>query len=192
MYIVALNASHNKDGNTAFLLNTILSFCEKEGAECELLSVHDAVSSAKTPFCVSCQTPCQKACYKGTLLDEAFEKVSEADFVIFGSPVYFGSMTAQLKAFFDKTRAPRAQKAWLGKPMAAVSVGATKYGGQERTIDHIQSAALVSGMTVVGNGSELGMGHFGVSAQKPANEDEYAIKQCESMAKTIIKLIKKV
>lgn len=192
MYIVALNGSHIKDGNTAYLLNRILDFCRQEGAECELLSVHDAVLSAKTPFCVSCQNPCQKACYKGTLLDETFDKVTKADFVIFGSPVYFGSMSAQMKSFFDKTRAPRAQKAWLGKPMAAVSVGASKYGGQERTIEHIQSAALVSGMCVIGNGSELGMGHFGVSAQKPANEDEYAKKQCESLAKSIIKLIKKV
>ena len=192
MYIVALNGSHNKDGNTAFLLNRVLDFCRSEGAECELISVHDAVMSAKMPFCVACPGPCQKACYKGTLLDEAFQKVEKADFVLFGSPVYFGSMSAQMKAFFDKTRDPRARKAWLAKPMAAVSVGATKYGGQERTIDHIQSAALVSGMSILGNGSELGMGHFGVSAQKPANEDEYALKQCESLAKAIISRIKNV
>lgn len=192
MYIVALNGSHNKDGNTAYLLKEVLKHCTAGGAECELISVHDAINSAKIPFCVACQSPCEKACYKGTLLDEAFDKVAKADFVLFGSPVYFGSMSAQMKAFFDKTRAPRAAKAWLGKPMAAVSVGATKYGGQERTIDHIQSAALVSGMRILGNGSELGMGHFGVSAQKPAAEDAYAIKQCESLANAILAYLKEV
>lgn len=190
MYIAALNGSHNKEGNTAFLLNRILNFCAAEGAEVELISVHDAVSSAKTPFCVSCQSPCEKACYKNTLLDEAFNKVTKADFVIFGSPVYFGSMTAQMKSFFDKTRAVRAEKAWLGKPMAAVSVGATKYGGQERTIDHIHSCALVLGMNIFGNGSDMGMGHFGVSAQKPSCEDNYAIAQCESLANAIMKYLK--
>lgn len=192
MYIVALNGSHNKNGDTAYLLNTVLEECRKEGAECELISIHDAINSARIPFCTACQTPCQKACYKGTMLDETFDKVAHADFVIFGSPVYFGSMSAQMKAFFDKTRAQRSAKAWLGKPMAAVSVGATKYGGQERTIDHIQSAALVSGMQIIGNGSELGMGHFGVSAQKPAKDDEYANKQCISLAKAIINYLKKV
>lgn len=186
MYIVAVNGSHNKDGNTAFLLKKILAACEREGARTELLSAHDAVLSAKTPFCTACQSPCEKACYKGTLLDEAFEKIGKADFVIFGSPVYFGSMSAQLKAFFDKTRYARGNKSWLGKPMAAVSVGATKYGGQERTIDHIHSCALVSGMTVFGNGSEMSMGHFGVSAHRPADKDEYAAVQCESLAKAII------
>lgn len=190
MYIVALNGSHNNDGNTAYLLNEILGHCKEAGAETELVSVHDAVNAAKTPFCVSCTSPCTKACYEGTLLEEAFEKVKRADFVIFGSPVYFGSMSAQLKAFFDKTRAVRAEKAWLGKPMAAVTVGATKYGGQERTLEAIHSCALVLGMTIVGNSSRYCAGHFGVSAQRPAAEDEYAKGACKALAERIIETIK--
>lgn len=184
MYILAINGSPNKDGNTAFLLKEVLKHCE--GSETEIINLQEAITSAKVPFCVSCSNPCDKRCYKGTLLETVFEKVDRADFVIFGSPVYFGSMSAQLKVFFDKTRAIRGEKRWLGKPMAAVSVGASKFGGQERTIDHIQSCCLVHGMNIFGNGSELVMGHFGVSAQRPAMEDENAIKQCESLAKTIM------
>lgn len=184
MYILAINGSPNKDGNTAFLLKEILSHCK--GCETEIISAGEVVNSAKMPFCVSCSSPCDKRCYKGTMLEDAFKKVERADFVIFGSPVYFGSMTAQLKAFFDKTRAIRGEKAWLYKPMAAVSVGASKYGGQERTVDHIHASALIHGMEVVGNSSEMQMGHFGVSAHKPAENDEYAIKQCESLASAII------
>ncbi len=186
MYILALNGSHNNEGNTAFLLNEVLKYLKEKDVECEIASVHEAITDAKTPFCVSCQSPCEKVCYKGSKLEELFEKVSRADFVLIGSPVYFGSMSAQLKAFFDKTRFYRANKSWLGKPIAALSVGATKYGGQERTIDHIHSTCLVSGMTILGNGSNFGMGHFGVSAQKPADEDEYAISQCKSLANAII------
>ncbi len=184
MYILAINGSPNSDGNTSFLLKEVLSHCT--GAECELINLQEIMMSTKTPFCVSCSNPCNKSCYRGTALDEVFSKVKKADFVIFGSPVYFGSMSAQLKSFFDKTRAIRGEKAWLGKPMAAVSVGATKYGGQERTIDHIHACALVHGMQVIGNGSSIGMGHFGVSAHRPASEDEYAIKQCESLANAIM------
>ncbi len=186
MYIVAVSGSHNKNGNTAFLLGKVLEYCRERGAQTEIISAHDAILSARTPFCTCCQSPCEKVCYKGTLLDEAFDKIERADFVLFGSPVYFGSMTAQLKAFFDKTRYARSNKKWLGKPMAAISVGATKYGGQERTVDHIQSCALVSGMTVIGNGSTLGMGHFGVSAHREAANDEYALAQCKSLAEAII------
>ncbi len=185
MYIVALNGSHNKNGNTAFLLSEVTKHLEEKGAECEIISVHDAISGAKTPFCTCCQSPCEKVCYKDTKLEELFDKVTRADFVLIGSPVYFGSMSAQLKAMFDKTRFYRANKAWLGKPVAVLSVGASKYGGQERTIDHIHSTCLVSGMKIIGNGSELGMGHFGVSAQNPAKEDTYAVVQCKSLANAI-------
>lgn len=188
MKILALNGSHNNNGNTAYLLNKILSFFRKE--DTEIINIYEAVSDAKYPFCVNCSSPCSKACYRATKLEEAFDKVTEADFVIIGSPVYFGSMTAQLKAFFDKTRDVRGKKQWLGKPMAAVTVGASKYGGQERTLDDIHSCALVLGMNIIGNGSELGMGHFGVSAQKPAADDDYANKQCESLANAIKTVIK--
>ena len=190
MYIVGLNGSHNPAGNTAFLLNTVLGHCREAGAETELISVHDAILDCKHPFCVSCASPCPKVCYRGTKLEEAFEKVTKADFVLFGSPVYFGSMTAQLKAFFDKTRAVRAEKAWLGKPMAAAAVGASKYGGQEHTIEHIQACAFVSGMTVVGNSSGLSMGHFGLAAQKPAEEDAYALREAKSLADRIMAAVK--
>lgn len=186
MYVLALNGSHNKDGNTAFLLNEVLKHCEMSGAKTEIISVHEAVSDAKYPFCVNCATPCPKQCYSGTKLEEAFEKVKKADFVLFGSPVYFGSMSGQLKCFFDKTRAVRSNKEWLGKKCAAVTVGASKYGGQERTAEAIHSCALVSGMTVIGNSSVEGMGHFGLSAQRPANEDEYAAVQAKSLAARII------
>lgn len=188
MKILALNGSHDNNGDTAYLLNKILSFFRAE--DTETVNIYEIISDAKTPFCVNCSSPCSQACYKGTKLEETFQKVSEADFVIIGSPVYFGSMTAQLKAFFDKTRDVRAKKLWLGKPMAAVTVGASKYGGQERTLDDIHSCALVLGMNIIGNGSGLGMGHFGVSAQKPAIDDEYANKQCESLAYAIKDKIK--
>ena len=186
MYVLALNGSHNNGGNTAYLLNLILDYCKQMGAKTECENVYEAVSDAKFPFCVSCSSPCSAQCYSGTKLETLFDKVTEADFVLFGSPVYFGSMTGQLKCFFDKTRAMRAEKKWLDKKMAAVVVGASKYGGQEYTAEHIIACAQVSGMTVIGNSSESGMGHFGVLGQKPAAEDEYAKAQAKIMAERIM------
>ena len=186
MYVLALNGSHDNDGNTAFLLNEVLRYCKEKGARTEICNVYEAVSDAKYPFCVNCSTPCSRHSDKGTKLETLFDKVEQADFVLIGSPVYFGSMTGQLKCFFDKTRDARARKAWLGKPCAGITVGASKYGGQERTLEAIHSCALVSGMTLAGNSSEIGMGHFGLSAQKPACEDEYALAQAKSLAERIM------
>ena len=49
MYILALNGSHNNDGNTAFLLNEILRHCAEKGAETEICSGIKTVMTIKTP-----------------------------------------------------------------------------------------------------------------------------------------------
>lgn len=100
MKIIGVNGSVNKTGNTFYMLDRILKLCEKEGAQTELINAAQAVSDSKTPFCVCCSTPCTKVCYAGTQLEQAYQKIEEADAVIFGSPVYFGSMTAQPESVF--------------------------------------------------------------------------------------------
>lgn len=192
MYIVALNGSHNKDGNCGFLIDTILKDCKEMGAEVETINVHEAIMDAKTPFCTLCSAKCQGACYKGTKLEEAYEKIIKADAVIMASPVYFGNVSAQLKAFWDKSRAYRGEKAFIGKPIGFVTCGASRFGGQEETIRAMQTMALVQGMTVINSGcAEFDAGHLGVSAQRPAEQDEFAISRCHSMAIRIINEIKK-
>jgi multimeric flavodoxin WrbA len=187
MKIIGVNGSVNKTGNTFYMLDKILKLCEKEGAQTELINAAQAVSDSKTPFCVCCSTPCTKVCYAGTQLEQAYQKIEEADAVIFGSPVYFGSMTAQLKAFFDKTRDVRGRRAWVGIPAAAVSVGASKYGGQETTINAIQDCLFISGMTVFGSGwFETDGGQMGVGAHRPAETDEWAVGRLEALAKRAV------
>jgi multimeric flavodoxin WrbA len=115
--------------------------------------------------------------------------MKRAEVILFGSPVYFGGPTAQLKAFFDKSRYFRKEKAYLGKHAAVLTVGGSKYGGQETTVKAIQDCLLVQGMVIMGDGSsEFDAGHQGVCAHRPAAEDEFAIKRCKSLAKRILEL----
>lgn len=186
MKVIALNGSHNKDGNTAFMLKTVLLECEKNGIETELINVYDAVSSAKIPFCVCCSSPCNKTCYKDTMLDETFEKLRVCDAIVFGSPVYFGSMSGQLKCFFDKTRNVRANRYFHGKIGGVVTVGASEYGGQETTARAIQDAMFVDGMTIVGNASvEYGAGHIGACGRRDIRESETAILKAKGLGARI-------
>ncbi len=191
MYIVALNGSHNKTGSCQFLIDTIFNDCKNMGAEVETINVHEVITDAKTPFCTLCSAKCEGACYKGTKLEQAFEKMQKADALIMASPVYFGNVSAQLKALWDKSRAFRAKKSFVGKPIGFVTCGASRFGGQEETIRAMQTMALVQGMTVVNSGSaEYDAGHMGVCAQRPAEQDEFAISRCRSMAIRIINEIK--
>ena len=192
MLVVGLNGSPNRNGNTAFLLNELKEHIEELGGEFEIVDVQSAVLDCKHPFCMDCVDPCDQKCMKGTKLEEAYNKITKADAVIIASPVYFGTVSAQLKSFFDKSRYIRVQKKWVGKIGAAVTVGASKYGGQELTGNTIQSMLMVHGFDIVNDGfEEFDAGHFGVNAQKPANEDRYAIKRAKVLAHRIIDSIKK-
>ncbi|MCX7747264.1 MAG: flavodoxin family protein [Clostridia bacterium] len=189
MLIVGLNGSPNKTGSTKTLLNTVLEKAKSLGAETIMLEAGELLQSAKHPFCAACSNPCSGACYSGTKLEDAFELLRKADGIVFGSPVYFGNPSAQLKAFFDKTRKMRGEKAFYNKVASAVTVGASKYGGQETTIKAMHDIMLVHGMIIVADGfGEDDCGHHGACAQRPAENDENALKRAEIVAKRMVEV----
>jgi multimeric flavodoxin WrbA len=193
MYILAINGSPNRDGNTAFLLREVLDAALKEGVEGRIIDVMDAVKKQKMPFCVACSSPCKEACQdKDPGLKEACDSLEGAAAVVLGSPVYFGTVSAQLKALWDKTRAIRTRRSLVGKPAAAVSVGAARFGGQETTLKALHDMLLVQGMSIVGEGTDdADAGHQGVCAQKPAEEDSYAVERARILGRRLASEVKK-
>lgn len=80
--------------------------------------------------------------------------------IILASPVYMGSMTAQAKAFLDRTVLFRRNGFYLkNKIGGAIAVGGSRNGGQELTIRAIHNAMLIHDMIIVGDGSPTA--HFG-------------------------------
>ncbi len=190
MKIVALNGSHRNDGSSAFLLNRLKEKCEKNGFEMTILNTYEIMRDVKNPFCISCSSPCNGVCYKGTKLEKAFDEIDRCDLLVVCSPVYFGTVSAQLKAFFDKTKRPRAEKRWVGKLATAMAVGHSKYGGQENTVLALQSMLFTEGFVIFGDGCSYDAGHGGLCAQSPAEEDGYAIERVDILADKILQLWK--
>jgi multimeric flavodoxin WrbA len=191
MLLVGLNGSPNKEGNTKFLIEKVLKKAQSLGADTEIIEVGELMNSAKSAFCTVCSNPCSGACYRNTPLEKAFELISRADGIVFGSPVYFGTVSGQLKAFFDKSRALRGKKALYNKVAAGVTVANQKYGGQETTMKALHDIMLVHGMIIVADGhGEDDCGHHGVCAQRPAQQDEFAIKRAEILGKRIFQVCK--
>jgi multimeric flavodoxin WrbA len=180
VFIVAINGSPNKEGNTAFLLEQVLQSARDFGAKTEMLHSMDMLENLDEPFCTACSTPCAGICYQDSELEKAFEILAKADAIVVGSPVYFATVSAQLKAIFDKTRKLRAEKALAGKVGAGVAVGASRFGGQETTVRAIHDIMMVHGMTIVSDSSiSMTLGHHGVCAQKPAADDIDAIRSAK-------------
>jgi multimeric flavodoxin WrbA len=189
MFFVAINGSPNKDGNTAFLLKKGLEQLELMGAQTEIIHAGEVLRSMKVPFCTVCSASCKGACTQGTPMAEVLQSLREADGLLLGSPVYFGSVSGQLKAFWDKLRPLRGEKKLLNVVGGAVAVGASRFGGQEGTLRTIHEMMLVQGMTIIGGGQKVyDCGHYGVAAQRPATEDQHAQQRIIIMAKRLFEV----
>lgn len=190
MLIIGINGSPDSDGNTAFLLKRVLSTSETLGAQTQLLHAAALVGgTGGTPFCTVCSNPCNGACFKGTSLEAAYETIIRADALVLGSPVYFGTVSAQMKAFFDKSRKLRKINGLYNVVGAGVTVAASRYGGQETAIRALHDMMLVHGMIIVGDGfNEADCGHHGVCAQRPAAEDALAHARADILARRLVQV----
>ncbi len=188
MLIIGLNGSPNREGNTAFLLDTALKSAAELGAKTEIIFIQELLNKVKRPFCIACETPCRGLCYAGTELEVVLEKLASADGLLVGSPVYFGTVSAQLKSFWDKTRRLRGNKGLLNTVGGALTSGGGRFGGQETTLRAIHTMMFVQGMIIIGDSHEKSPGHHGASAAQPASDDLHAQKRAALMAKRMVEV----
>ncbi|KPL17059.1 MAG: flavodoxin [candidate division Zixibacteria bacterium SM23_81] len=83
-----------------------------------------------------------------------------SDGIIAGSPVYFGTMAAELKEVFDKYVGIRREME--DKIGAAFATSADPSGGKETTIFSIIQALLIYGMIIAGDPLDA-TGHYGIA-----------------------------
>ena len=175
MKILGISGSPNENGSNDKIIDTVLEIASKRGFETDRV----LLSKETVAPCTACG-----ACYEGdkcTIDDDMqaiYPKLVDADAIIVSSPVYFGTMTAQLKALFDRTVLLRRHGFKLSNKLgAAIAVGGSRNGGQEKTIQAIHDCMHVHGMIVTGDG-----GHFGGIARKPAESDEEGMKTVRDTA----------
>ncbi|MCB2362001.1 flavodoxin family protein [Clostridium estertheticum] len=112
MKVYAINGSPRKNKNTATLLQKALDGV-KEAAkdkkiETEIINLYD-LNYTGCKSCFACKRLGGKSYGKCAIKDdihEVLEKVSQADGLIFGSPIYFGNITGQLLSFLERLLFP--------------------------------------------------------------------------------------
>ncbi len=170
MKVLGINGSHRK-GSTFILLEE--AFKELEGFDTEIISLSDYVLE----YCKVCNA-CKRnggICIVKDGYEEIAQKMKEADAIVIGSPVYFGSITGMLKTLFDRSRTLRVNWELKDKVCAAIAVGATKHGGQEHTLQAIHAWALIHGMILVSDSDPTA--HFGCAAVAKQVDDEFEIDE---------------
>lgn len=102
VYILGINGSPRKYGNTFKLLSVTLKVAEKFNAKTEMIHLYDY----KIKPCIGCLSDIQEACQYPCVLDddiqEIYEKILEADGFIIATPVYWYSPSSQMKNFIDR------------------------------------------------------------------------------------------
>ena len=106
MKVYAINGSPRKNKNTATLLKKALEGVKASNpdAETEIINLYD-LNYTGCKSCFACKLIGGKSYGKCAVKDdlyEVLEKLSQADGIIFGSPIYLGTITAQLQGFFER------------------------------------------------------------------------------------------
>jgi NAD(P)H dehydrogenase (quinone) len=109
----------------------------------------------------------------------------KADGIILGSPTYYGTMAAEIKAFLD--RSVKYHGKLEGKVGAAFSSGGGIGGGVETAVLDMVKTLLIHGMIVQGDpwGSHYGV----VSIGKP---NVTVRKECRKLGEKVARLIKRL
>ena len=110
-----------------------------------------------------------------------------SDGIIAGSPVYFGTMAAEMKAVFDTFIGIR--KHMEGKVGAAFSTAGDPTGGKETTMFSIIQAMLIYGMIITGDPLDAS-GHYGVACV--GAPDQLAKENGAKLGKRVALLTKKM
>ncbi len=94
---------------------------------------------------------------------ELFDQLKNCRAIIFASPTYMGSASAQFKAFADATSELWAEQKWAGKIAAGITSGTGLNGDQSSTLQYFITLASQHGMLWVGLDTAHGHQNHGVN-----------------------------
>jgi len=125
MKILGLSCSPRKKGNTVILLEETLKGAAEHGAVTDLFSI----AGKDIRGCDSCYSCITKGeCHIQDDMQPLYDKLVEADGIVFGSPIYVYGMTAQAKAIIDRTFALNQPGKSLANKVGGVIVVAGSLG----------------------------------------------------------------
>ena len=155
MRILGVVGSPRKGGNTEILMREVLNVAHEAGCETQMF----LMCEKQVAPCDACET-CFEAgsCVVQDDMQELYSMLDGADGIIIGSPVYFGSVSAQTKAVMDRMFSLLRRRALKDKVAGALVV--TRRVGAIQARSLIYSFCMAQGMVLaggaIGYGREIG------------------------------------
>ena len=104
MKIMAFNGSPRKEWNTATLLTKALEGAASQGAATELIHLYD-LNFKGCISCFACKTIGGESYGRCAVKDEltpVLKEVETADALILGSPIYFSTVSGEMRSFMER------------------------------------------------------------------------------------------
>jgi multimeric flavodoxin WrbA len=146
MKILGINASpRGEKSQTLKLVRSVLDGAKSVGAETELIDI----CKLDIKFCNACQVCFRTGkCVQQDDFQALYDKILAADGMIWGSPNYFRSVTAQLKTLIDRMADAVHCQLFAGKYSCSVATaGGLKYG---EVTDYLNGLLMTFGSFVTG------------------------------------------
>ena len=151
MKVLAVNGSARKDGNTAILIQTVFEELHQAGIETEMVQLADQIIEP-CRACWACGG--RKNCvHERDPFRDIFDKVTQADGILLGSPVYMANMSANMQAFLERAAvvADMNCDAGLFRHKVGASVTAARRGGAVNAVDAMNHFFLSQSMFLAGS-----------------------------------------
>ena len=165
MKVVAFNGSPRTNGNTFQALAVVLDELEKNGISTKMVNLCDhEIHGCKA--CGACfKNKDRKCIMKDDKVNDYVELIAQCDGLIIGSPVYFGGLSSQTKAFIDRVGYVNRANGDLFKRKVGAAVAINRRAGALETFNTINNFFLIGQMIVPGSsywniGTALRQGEF--------------------------------
>ena len=182
MKVLLINGSPHKEGTTFAALSEVKTTLEAEGIEAEILHIGTGVKGCMV--CLGCKDG--GGCVVKDTVNEAAEKLREADGVIVGSPVYYASPNGSLIAFLDRlffsSKFDKTMK-------VGASVVVARRGGLTASFDVLNKYFAISGMPIA---TSTYWNQVHGSSGEDARLDEEGMQTMRNLARNMAFMVKSI
>jgi len=151
MKVIAINGSARKNGNTAFLIDTVFSELHSKNIETEVFNLSGHIIGG-CRACGACYKNKNNKCiFDDDPVNEIIEKIIKADGVILASPTYFADVSSEMKAVIDRVGYVARANGNLLKRKPCASIVAVRRAGAMRAFDSMNALFLIGEALIVGS-----------------------------------------
>ena len=190
MNVLGISGSLHSNGNTAYAVRYALDILQREGFTTRFISL----AGKDIRPCLGCfRCGETRQCHQEDDMPPILDALRWCHGLLLGSPVCFGLVSGPLKVMMDRCIPLRPSYSMpmdmAGKVGAGIACGGFRNGGQETTLQNIQTFLLQQNMLAISDGA--GYSHAGGTLAGEAKEDRLGLQTVENLAHNMARMLRR-